>query len=374
VRRIFIKIYLCFLLALVLVIAAQLVLDFLTDSGPFRAPQHWEPHSLPPEFGHHGHPRPPPVPGDLQGTLAFRLIILFTVSGLVCYWFARYLTSPVAVLREATRRFASGDLKARVGKNTGGRKDEISDLGDDFDMMAERIESLMTVHRQLLGDISHELRSPLTRLYLALELAKTAAGTTAERELQRIEQEAASLNHLIGQILTLTRIENGIETVHMTTFDLSDLVCEIAANADFEANGVNRSVKFGESGSYTVRGNRELLRRAIENVIRNAIRHTPENTAVHVGIKMPDGAAPDGTRVIVSVIDHGPGVPDSEIQNIFRPFYRISGARERQTGGIGLGLAITERAVRLHGGAVTASNSADGGLVVAISLPLDCPS
>ena len=467
-QGIFLKIYLCFLLAMVLVITAQLILDKLTETGPFRvhkehpldavlasfghsAVEHYiandkkglsnaiqqfgestgitayivDPmdreitgrpvpdHLLslaarvraagkiehaegepppppasrvtgsddniyivigempPPPFGHHAH-HPPPPHGP--GFPADRLLILLIVSGIVCFWFAKYLTSPVIALREATRRFASGDLKVRVGKGAGGRKDEISDLANDFDMMAERIEYLMTLHRQLLGDISHELRSPLTRLYLALELARRKTGPDAQRELDRIEQEAAALNDLIGQILILTRIENGIETIPMSAFNLCELVAEIAANADFEAQGVNRAVQFAGDLSCDIKGSRELLKRAIENVIRNAIRYTPEDTTVYVEMKsrVPD----QDTKNLfeIAVRDKGQGVPEPELQNIFRPFYRVSDARERQTGGIGLGLAITERAVRIHGGTVSASNAASGGLIITISLPANTTS
>jgi two-component system sensor histidine kinase CpxA len=467
-QSIFLKIYLCFLLAMVLVITAQLILDKLTETGPFKvhkehpfdtillaygqsAVEHYinkdnkallnaveqfrqstgvtafivDPedreitgrplpdrmvslaarvrlggkieHSEgpppflpaaavagsdnkiyivlgempPPQFGPDNHSRPPPGPGNLANNLAFRLLILLIVSGLVCFWFAKYLTSPVIALREATRRFASGDLKVRVGKHAGGRRDEISDLANDFDMMAERIESLMIMHRQLLGDISHELRSPLTRLYLALELARRQCGPKAERELDRIEKEATSLNELIGQILILTRIENSIEAIHMSPFNLCELVAEIAANADFEAHGVNRAVHFEGDLSCEIKGNRELLKRAIENVIRNAIRYTPEATTVRVDMKVHLPAKSTKNFIEITVRDSGPGVPDAELQNIFRPFYRVSDARERQTGGVGLGLAITDRAVRLHNGAVTAANDVNGGFIVTISLPSD---
>jgi signal transduction histidine kinase len=380
-RSIFIKIYLCFLLAIILVIAVQLLLDKLTNSGPFRDRGEpppladmvkWE--SQPPGLKqHHDRGGPPPPHFSHMGftmELLVRLLILLTVSGLVCYLFARYLTAPLISLKAATRRFAAGDLKARVGNNVGNRKDEISDVANDFDVMAARIESLMTAQRQLLGDISHELRTPLTRLNLALELARNEAGPNAEKALNRVEQESECLNELIGELLTFARMEVSLEEKALTTFDITGMVQGIVADADFEAGQSDRFVQFSGDKEYYVKGDRTLLRRAVENVVRNAIRYTPENSAVSIDITLARGEQETQSFVGIAVRDRGPGVPASELANIFRPFYRLCNARERKTGGIGLGLAITERAVRLHGGIVTARNAIEGGLIVTIELPL----
>ncbi len=295
---------------------------------------------------------------------ALRGIAIFSMAGLFCYLLARYLTIPVVKLREATQRFAAGDLTARVGKTTGRRRDELVDLGRDFDAMAERIEGLMNAQRRLISDVSHELRSPLTRLNVSLELAKQRAGTEAAPMLQRIEREADRLSELIGQLLTLSKLENKNEPAGKELVDLSQLVAEICADADFEARARNRGVKVLRNDACKLSGSSELLRRAIENVIRNAIRYTAEGTSVEVSLQRTNQNA------LITIRDYGAGVPEASLSDLFRPFYRVADARDRQTGGIGLGLAITERAIKLHDGNVTARNSDNGGLIVELQLPL----
>ncbi|MGO9145885.1 MAG: ATP-binding protein [Desulfomonilia bacterium] len=300
--------------------------------------------------------------------LVFRIFIILFLSGGVCYWLARYLTSPLIKLREATQRFAAGELSVRIGKDTARRRDELTELAKDFDRMAERIESLMTSQRQLLGDISHELRSPLARLNVALELARRQTGPEAENHLNRIEREARLLNEMIGQVLTLTRIENDIEGIQSSPVDLKRLVQKITVDANFEAQDSCHIILHVDSLEYIISGNEELLRRAIENVVRNAIYYTHENTDVNIMLRrVMYGTIPYGE---ITVHDHGDGVSELELPHLFHPFYRVSDARDRKTGGSGLGLAITERAVRLHHGNVSASNAADGGLVIVIALPL----
>lgn len=298
----------------------------------------------------------------------FRLLMVLAISGGVCYVLARYLTSPVIKLTEATRRIAGGDLTARVARGLGKRRDELAGLARDFDYMAERVESLMTQQRQLIGDISHELRSPLARLNVALELARRKAGKEAVPALNRIETEAGSLDEMIGQLLTLTRLETGIEANKVEKVNLADLVTEIADDADFEAHARSCEVRLLECAACSVAGDEELLRRAIENVVRNAVRYTNEGTTIDVALRLT-GEGPESCAEI-SVRDYGQGVPDVVLAELFRPFYRVSTARERQTGGTGLGLAITQRAVTLHRGSVTISNCVDGGLIAVIRLPL----
>jgi len=313
-------------------------------------------------------PEPPmPHPGGALH-LAEGLVVVLIISGIVCYILARYLTSPIIAIREATRRVASGELSVRIAHTIGNRKDELSELAADFDHMTERIELLMTSQRQLLGDISHELRSPLARLNVALELARRYTGPEAENALTRIEHEARSLNKLIGHVLTLTRLESGFDRIRMQPVSLSLLVEEIAADADFEARGNNRSVHLTEIDACAVQGNEDLLRQAIENIVRNAIQYTFESTCVEICLKkIKTDLAPYAE---ITVRDHGPGVPDADIHNIFHPFFRVSTARERKTGGTGLGLAIAERAVHLHRGTLKAANAPGGGLVVTLHLPV----
>jgi two-component system sensor histidine kinase CpxA len=308
---------------------------------------------------------------DQPGALALRMAAILLTAGALCYGLARYLTAPVLRLRDATHRLAGGDLSVRVGPAVAKRGDELAELGRDFDLMAERIETLLTAQRQLLSDVSHELRSPLARLNVALALARRRSGPQAEAPLDRIESEAEQLNSLIGRVLSLARFESGAVAFEFSDVDLSRLVADIAADADFEADPKGTSVAVSAADNWRVPGNESLLRSAIENVVRNALRYTAPGTDVEVVVRGGDGAAPgDHGHVVITVRDHGPGVPDDQLGELFKPFYRQADSRDRQSGGTGLGLAITDRAVRLHGGAVSAANAPDGGLIVSIKLPL----
>ncbi|MEP6742692.1 MAG: ATP-binding protein [bacterium] len=299
---------------------------------------------------------------------ALHLLAIIVVSGLFCYWLARYLTAPVTKLRAATQELARGNLSARVAPAFGNRRDELASLAADFDKMAEQIESLVNSQRRLLGDISHELRSPLARLNVALELARQRAGDDAATALQRIEREAEMLNEMIGQLLALTRLENHTEAVEKTTFDLARLVREIVDDADYEARNRDRSVRLESPDLCNILGNEQLLRRAIENVVRNAVQYTAKQTDVEVKLGCGNQSA-----VVITVRDHGPGVPAEALDKLFRAFYRVDEARDRNSGGTGLGLAIAERAVRLHGGRVEAANAEGGGLLISIYLPANGP-
>jgi two-component system sensor histidine kinase CpxA len=312
---------------------------------------------LPPEhilFGPHSIP-----------TLAILIAVLS--SGLVCFILARYLTSPVMRLRAATQRLADGDLTARAGVSNFRSHDEMSNLLRDFDRMAERLENLVNAQSHLLNDISHELRSPLARLNVALELARQRSGAEAHSALERIDLEANRLNQLIGRLLTIARLESGAE-LRRSPVQLSEIVSEIAKDAAFEAQYRNCVVDCAIADECSVLGDGSLLHSAIENVVRNATRYTAEGTDVQVRLEQGHGGT--GPEAVVRVTDSGPGVPEDALKKLFRPFYRIDDARGRGTGGVGLGLAITDRAVRLHGGMVRAVNRPQGGLMVEIRLPL----
>ena len=329
----------------------------------------------------HGVGPPPPTPGLRTGLLAefprfargfgMPTLVSFFVGGLVCLGLAWRLTAPIRRLRTAAQRLAGGNLSARVGAGRTQGGDEIAALGRDFDLMAERIEGLMTAQRQLLRDISHELRSPLARLNVALELARQRSGPGSGGALDRIECEAERLNELIGQLLTLTQLESGGEQLERGPVPLKDLVESIAADADFEAQTRNRAVRAVVEDDVTIQGSEEMLRRGIENVVRNALRYTAEHTQVNIVVSRRRGGS--GDAAVIRIRDHGPGVPEEVLPRLFLPFYRVADARDRQTGGTGIGLAITERAVRLHDGTVTAVNSSDGGLSVEIVLPVSVP-
>ncbi|HWS99629.1 MAG TPA: ATP-binding protein [Pyrinomonadaceae bacterium] len=311
---------------------------------------------------------PPGPPFANPRFLLPRFLAVMLTAGLLCYLLARYIVSPVLKLRAVTKQVAEGDLSARVGPLLGRRRDELAAMGHDFDAMAERVETLVSAQQLLIRDISHELRSPLTRLGVALELARRRAGEDAAPALDRIAREAESINEMVGQLLALSRVESGTDGLRSVTFDLADLVRAVADDAEFEARGRNRSVRVTDCEPCQATGAIEMLRSAVENVVRNAVYYTAEGTEVEIAL----GCEQVGTKrfATISVRDRGAGVPPDAIEKIFRPFYRVEHARDRQTGGTGLGLAIAARAVHLHGGTIRADNSPGGGLAVEISLPV----
>ena len=298
-------------------------------------------------------PRPVAIFGETQ-LRYLRLAGLLITALLVCYALARYLSSPIGKIRRATQKLAEGDLKTRVAERVGRRHDELAALARDFDLMAERLESLVTSQQRLLRDISHELRSPLARMNVALGIGKQKASPEVGQQLERIESEADRLNLMIGRILTLSKLESGAQDYDKNRVDLVEIVASVVDDADFEARPLGKAVNMKGDGSCVIDGNEALLRSAVENVLRNAVRYTREGTTIDVAVEHV------GDKVKVSVQDHGGGVPEDELRNLFKPFYRIGEARERSTGGIGLGLAIADRAIAAHDGAISARNIGDG--------------
>ncbi len=300
-------------------------------------------------------------------TQLLRLLLAILISGMICYLLTQSLTGPILRLRGAATQLATGDLSARAGATVTDRRDEIGELGRDFNRMAGRIEDLITSERQLIRDISHELRSPLARLNVALGLARRRADEETAPALDRIEREAETLNEMIGRLLALARMDAASEPPDPERFDLNAMVAQIASDAAFEAQERGTSVQVVSSEACSVMGSAELLHSAVENVVRNAVRYSKAGTPVQ--IRLSCDAAPSGKVAEIAIRDYGSGVPEKELENLFRPFYRVADARERDTGGIGLGLAITYRAVKLHHGRVTAENAPGGGLLVKITLP-----
>lgn len=313
-------------------------------------------------------PPEPHAPLGIHGVPGLGILIGIISSGLVCYVLARYLTAPIVRLRDATQKLAAGDLTARAGMPGSRRHDETAELVRDFDRMAERLQKLVSAQRRLLTDISHELRSPLARLSVALELARQRSGADARGALDRIDRETNRLNEMIQRLLTLVRLEGGDDSFDKSAVHLQRLIEEIAKDAAFEAQSRQCRVEVEIIAECVVSGNASLLHSAIENVVRNAIRYTEEGTTVRIRLQSQEDQA--GWQAVVQVTDSGPGVPEDALEKLFRPFYRIDDARGRQTGGVGLGLAITARAVSLHGGSVRALNRSQGGLMVEIRLPL----
>jgi len=304
----------------------------------------------------------------LDYRMLLSLLAVLLVGGVFCFWLARHIADPVVQLSEAAGRIADGWFDARGDKSIRLRRDEIGRLGVSFDRMAERIESLVRGQQRLLGDVSHELRSPLARLSVAEGLLRQCPPEEREEYLDRIELEVEHLDRLIGQLLTLARIDNGADSSRKERTELSSLIQEVAADGNFEAQGRCCAVRVDSMDACTTTGTGEQLRRAIENVVRNAIRHTKPSTDVEITIRRQRVHA--RSRAVVQVRDHGPGVPSEHLEKIFLPFYRVPTMNGEQTGGAGLGLAITERIVRMYGGSVSAANAPDGGLVVKLELPL----
>lgn len=306
-------------------------------------------------------PRPAPRGGPQTQYVRWAMAIL--ISGIICYLLTLYLTRPILRLRDATHELSSGHLSARAGADMERRRDEIGGLVRDFNHMAERLEALVTSQQTLLRDISHELRSPLARLNVALGLARQRASEQEQPMLDRIELEAERMNQMIGQLINLARMETASGPPQPSRVQLDEIVREVADDAEFEAQQRNCSVKLDAAQTCSTEGNPDLLRSAVENVVRNAVRYSSPGSSIDMSLKSDDGWA------TVEVRDHGPGIPEADIDRVFRPFYRVATARDRESGGAGLGLAIAERAVRLHGGTVTAENQKEGGLKVTIRVP-----
>lgn len=307
---------------------------------------------LPADSANAGPPRMPP-PG-VQIMIALLASLLFSAI------FATYLSRPIRHLRKVSTRLAEGDLDARVTPFIGTRNDELSDLGKDFDFMAARVQSLINAQRQLLHDVSHELRSPVARMRLAVGLAQQQP-EKLQIALSRIERETERLDELLGQILTLARLESNLSRDAMEKVNLDELLEEIVQDVSFEAQALNRNVVFKVEHSAELQGQRELLRRAFENVIRNALKYTAEGTAVEILL------TEEYRKPVVLIRDHGPGIPKSELGKVFQPFYRVPEKDKSQPSGYGLGLAIAKRALEKHAGTIELSNAAEGGLKARIA-------
>jgi two-component system sensor histidine kinase CpxA len=300
------------------------------------------------------------IPGEApsQWTMPVGELWVLGAVVLLCYWLARYLTSPLRSLQTALEQFGQGDFSARTGSK---RHDELGQLARTFDKMAERIQNLVAAERRLLGDISHELRSPLARLGVAIELARS--GENRDAALDRIQKESDRLNALVGQLLQAMRAEVDPNALRAESVRLDELLAAIVSDCSIEAAARGSSLVFDAPGPVTVSGDAELLRRAAENVIRNAIRYAPAQTPVEVHLAL------NGSSARIQVRDYGPGVPEESLGHIFDAFYRVEGDRNRESGGVGLGLAIARRAVELHKGKLKARN-AHPGLVVEMDLPV----
>ena len=298
-----------------------------------------------------------------QYTLIFQILL-----GLACILLASWLlsgmfTRPIRLLQRSAAQLGSGRMQTRTPATLTSRGDEIGELAQSFDHMATQLEGLMSSHKQLLRDVSHELRSPLARLTVALELARDAAGDAAQNDLARIGLEAERLNALIAEVLTLARFEQRAIQADLSEIDLANLLEEIIADASFEAEAAGKRVQLNHVDTCSMYADRLWLGRALDNILRNAVRHTDAGTEVEIAMRC------ESEQVMISVEDHGAGVPDDALEHLFEPFFRAEDSRARNSGGYGLGLAIARQVVELHKGDISASHGSDGGLRVSISLP-----
>jgi two-component system sensor histidine kinase CpxA len=307
----------------------------------------------------------------LREGLPFLIGLLFVVTAL-CFWLAYHIAAPIRGIQSAARRVAQGDLSARVPHSVSLRRDELAALAMDFDSMVERIETLIRTQKNLLNSVSHELRSPLARLNVSLAVMRKHMPEEVIDIGERMERDVATIDTLMGQLLTLSRLEAGLSSGEREDVNFTLLVQEVVADGDFEAKSLGKSVSL-ESANPVVLENADslALRSACENIVRNAIHFTRPGTEVKVVLGIDNAAA--SPAVILTVCDEGPGVPKDALQNIFSPFFRINGSGRRREGN-GLGLAIALEAIRLHHGSITASNLNPEGLEISVRLPVSDPA
>jgi two-component system sensor histidine kinase CpxA len=307
----------------------------------------------------------------LSSGIPFLLGLLFVVT-VLCFWLAYHIAAPIHSIQSAARRVAQGDLSARVSYAVSLRRDELAALAVDFDSMVERIETLIRTQRNLLTSVSHELRSPLARLNVSLAVMRKHTSQEAFDICERMERDVARIDALIGQLLTLSRLEAGLPLGQRGNVNFTLLVQEVVADGNFEAQCLGKSVSLKSSSAVVLETADSLaLRSACENIVRNAIHFTRPGTEVNVALGIDNAAST--RQVFLTVRDQGPGVPKDALQNIFSPFFRINAPGRRREGN-GLGLAIALEAIRLHHGSITASNLNPEGLEISVRLPVSGPA
>ena len=302
------------------------------------------------------------------GGLPLFAAVLLMVT-LFCFWLTHHIVAPIQGIQSAARRVAAGDLSVRAPAEISERHDELADLAADFDAMVERMSAFVRSQKDLLSTVSHELRSPLARMIMSLALLRNQSPREPEELLQRMERDVERIDTLMGQLLTLSRLETGLSSDEKGRVDLSQLVQEVTADGDFEARSCGKSVRLeAEAGVVIEKADQQALRSACENIVRNAIRFTSPGSEVEVVLKT-EGVS---RRAVLLVRDCGPGVPAELLQQIFEPFFRVKerNGEPRVNKGTGLGLAIALEAIRQHRGTITASNTNPIGLEVKIILPI----
>lgn len=319
---------------------------------------------FPPPPGEHAHApdHPPPRPGSPGLRLPVPAILAGLLASALCAaGLAWYFAKPIRRLRQGFEAAANGDLAVRVAPGMGNRRDELADLGRDFDAMTERLQSVVEGQKRLLHDVSHEMRSPLARLQAAVGLARQQPERMTDL-LARVERESERMNQLVGELLTLSRLEAGSSGT-VSSVDMDDLLAQLVEDARFEGAARQVTVNYASGNMAEVMANPELLHRAIENVVRNALRFSPLGGIVQIEAGVRDDGA-----FHIEVLDQGPGVHEADLEAIFTPFYR--GAEAGDNNGYGLGLAIARRVVQVCHGAISARNVPGAGLLVSLKLPV----
>lgn len=306
------------------------------------------------------------VLGGMLETTVLKWFLPALSGALLCLLLARHIAAPIRVLQSVAGRIADGDFSVRASPALGSRRDELADLARDFDRMGDRIQALLRKQLELLGDISHELRSPLTRLNVSLELVRRGKTDAVER----MRADLHRLDTLIGQILTLTRLQTHGDQKTETPVNLRTILESVAEDARFEVKEDGKAVVISRAEDCWLKGDPALLRSCIENVVRNAVHYTKPQTEVTLSLDLV-GNGTDAARILVA--DRGDGVPADALESIFEPFYRVTEAQEHQTGGTGLGLSIAQRIAVVHGGSIRARNRNGGGLEMEIRLPAQNP-
>jgi two-component system, OmpR family, sensor kinase len=299
---------------------------------------------------------------SLPGISLTILGLALVVSALTCWWLAQHFSAPIRRIQAGARALASENLDVRVSAGLEDRRDELAVLARDFDAMAAQLRANRGAITQLLRDISHELRSPLARMRVALGLARQPPADLT-LQLDRLEREIERLDALISQVLKLARLHGTDAPFVREPFDLDEVIEEVVRDANFEGAVKNCQVRLRGAARTAVNGNRDLVRSAIENVLRNAVRYSPQESPVDVAVER------DGAGVVILIQDRGPGVPAHDLERIFEPFYRVAESRDRDSGGEGIGLAITAQVMKAHRGTAAAANSPGGGFEVTLSLP-----
>ncbi len=314
------------------------------------------------------HKTRPPAIGSMimQLPIWLRYFIPLTVSLLLCWLLARTLTKPLIAIKQAATDIGNGNYQSRVSQVVK-RSDEIGEMAYSFDQMAEKLEANISAHQRLLADVSHELRSPMTRLHMALGLIEQASkeNPTIDKHLARCEQEISQLDSLITNILSLSRLENSFQQLDFNSVNLSELLQKIINDNDYLTDEKSISIKLQCPEKLVLTANQTLLYSAINNIVNNAIKYSFPHGKVTIN------GADNGSIINLTITDNGIGVPEQQLSQLFYPFYRVSDARDRDSGGTGLGLAIAKQAVELHQGNIHAENNHSGGLTITLELPIN---